>query len=530
MHFPYNGIVHHVLDKENFMSQVSSIQQGGDDGRRIDLLSGSVKKEESAPSFPDVCHMMKDGMCRLDGKKCGKCTTAEEVVERATGAPEIKEDSLIAAASGSGASFMPPSLPPRLPLLEGERVKSDLLSTRSERFFAQLKEFETQFRGLLRFPLKLSHTLIREHYARFETQLAHVERLNSTRSRLILALDEHRASSKMEALTPKQAEALVTCKETVVRLARTSQFLVNYLETIIASLDRREAPTLLELHAKTGELALRILTGSELSSGEIISKTAARKVQIITYGDEFSMVRKSVSLPETGILDAQVRALRFLKNEVQKLIALSEAPHVIPHYFARITTRAGILYLERAEYDFQHLIFRRGITKTRLHTLIRDALIGISETHKRKIIHNDIKLENILIQGDQAYLSDFGLAQFEGVPCIGGTKFYAAPERLYKTGDTTRKSDIWSFGILCFVALTGSYPITKEVIDACTVLSSQSTIDAHIQAELAKATSRTSALDPDGHLQEVIIQCLKHNKDERPTAEELLALPFFNPE
>jgi|GEM_PF-3539258 len=109
-------------------------------------------------------------------------------------------------------------------------------------------------------------------------------------------------------------------------------------------------------------------------------------------------------------------------------------------------------------------------------------LLTIAETikhaHSRGVIHRDIKPENIVLQYDEAheqwkpYLTDFDLAWFSTASVLTtealGTVYYAAPEQLSKPGSAaahTNTVDVFSFGQLCFYALTNSDPTPLSMAD-----------------------------------------------------------------
>ena len=95
-------------------------------------------------------------------------------------------------------------------------------------------------------------------------------------------------------------------------------------------------------------------------------------------------------------------------------------------------------------------------------------LLGLDFIHQKRIVHRDIKLDNVLInkieEGEfNVKIADFGLATFlpEGnhKPMLDekcGTPCYVAPEILSDEGYDT-KCDIFSMGSLMFGLLTGRY-------------------------------------------------------------------------
>ena len=102
--------------------------------------------------------------------------------------------------------------------------------------------------------------------------------------------------------------------------------------------------------------------------------------------------------------------------------------------------------------------------------ITKHVLEALAFVHSKGILHRDIKLENILITGeDTCKLSDFGLAvrleKFEPACC--GSPGYVAPEVLKHVPYGT-PADVFSLGVVLFVLLSGRSPFTgktsKEIL------------------------------------------------------------------
>merc|ERR1719272_1143640 len=94
----------------------------------------------------------------------------------------------------------------------------------------------------------------------------------------------------------------------------------------------------------------------------------------------------------------------------------------------------------------------------------RQMLLAIAYLHNNNIAHRDIKLENFLYElpegaqeGDRIKLTDLGLARFwdgkSPMRRLCGSATYIAPEVI--SNDYTTSADMWSFGILAYIMLTG---------------------------------------------------------------------------
>jgi len=94
--------------------------------------------------------------------------------------------------------------------------------------------------------------------------------------------------------------------------------------------------------------------------------------------------------------------------------------------------------------------------------IIRDVVAGLAYAHEKRLIHRDVKPENILIYSDgHAALADFGASRFShGVTRAytdAGTLGYMAPEQAY--GRVRFASDVFSMGLIAYEVLTGVLPM-----------------------------------------------------------------------
>lgn len=110
----------------------------------------------------------------------------------------------------------------------------------------------------------------------------------------------------------------------------------------------------------------------------------------------------------------------------------------------------------------KHTDHARHITSTKEFKLefLKKIARGIEEIHERKIIHRDIKLENILLDDNHSpYISDLGLAIFledADNAKVAGTPLYMAPEIEHE--HFSFKTDIFALGIVFYSVIHDRAP------------------------------------------------------------------------
>jgi len=88
---------------------------------------------------------------------------------------------------------------------------------------------------------------------------------------------------------------------------------------------------------------------------------------------------------------------------------------------------------------------------------------GLAHWHWRSVLHRDVKLDNILLDGEGGVkLCDFGVSKIMKKDCEineqWGTPAYIAPEIISDQGYSGFSVDIWSLGVLLYAMLWGTVP------------------------------------------------------------------------
>ncbi|WP_197287555.1 serine/threonine-protein kinase [Streptomyces apocyni] len=97
----------------------------------------------------------------------------------------------------------------------------------------------------------------------------------------------------------------------------------------------------------------------------------------------------------------------------------------------------------------------------------RQVLSALRAAHAAGIHHRDVKPANIMLRDDgSAVLTDFGIAALQGSASLTatgdliGSPEYIAPERI-RGVDTDPASDLWSLGLVLYVAVEGVSPLRR---------------------------------------------------------------------
>ncbi|WP_218000621.1 serine/threonine-protein kinase [Nocardia higoensis] len=114
----------------------------------------------------------------------------------------------------------------------------------------------------------------------------------------------------------------------------------------------------------------------------------------------------------------------------------------------------------------------------------RGILAGLRAAHQVGVLHRDIKPANVLLREDGSpVLTDFGIAALHdatgltGTGNLVGSLDYVAPERLAGQ-EGNPASDLWSLGLLLFVAVEGYHPMRRDTTVATLAAVLQGTVPA----------------------------------------------------
>lgn len=134
---------------------------------------------------------------------------------------------------------------------------------------------------------------------------------------------------------------------------------------------------------------------------------------------------------------------------------------------------------------------------------------ALRHAHENRIIHRDVKPENILVGRDGvAKLTDFGIAQIVGLESMTmtgtliGSPAHMAPEQIDGTRDIDYRVDIWALGTVLYMAVTGGtlpfdadnpHSVLKRIVEGN--YQDPRRINPHVGSDLARIISRCLQVD-----------------------------------
>ncbi|KAH8739262.1 hypothetical protein FG386_000019 [Cryptosporidium ryanae] len=149
---------------------------------------------------------------------------------------------------------------------------------------------------------------------------------------------------------------------------------------------------------------------------------------------------------------------------------------------------------------------------------LTQALLGLSHLHNRKILHRDIKSQNMFISNNGLKIGDFGIAKvLENTGAFAkttiGTPYYLSPE-ICLSKPYSWSSDIWALGCVAYEMCTLRVPFDAPNLKVL--------VEKITQGKLIPIQNSYSEC-----LREIIMDMLVTNSSQRPTVNELLNYPII---
>ena len=172
--------------------------------------------------------------------------------------------------------------------------------------------------------------------------------------------------------------------------------------------------------------------------------------------DTIEGVRVALKMPHQSVVTPSM--LELFQREA-RMVAKLDHPNILPLKDASFIDGRFVIASRLGEQTLCDRLRKRIAFETALDLAIQ-MVSAVAYAHSLKIIHCDIKPENMLLLPDgRLQLADFGIARVAQKTVDGsgsGTVGYMAPEQAM--GRPSTKSDVFSLGLIIYRTLTGHLP------------------------------------------------------------------------
>ena len=162
--------------------------------------------------------------------------------------------------------------------------------------------------------------------------------------------------------------------------------------------------------------------------------------------------------------------------------------------------------------------------------LCHDIVLALVYLHLNGIIHRDLSSNNVLLIGNRAKVTDFGMSKLSSMnsrvtpmTMCPGTLVYMPPEALKEPPVYSKKLDCFSFGVVSVQVMTRQFPdpgVRFRTIDITDPRIPSGMVDVPVP-EIERRRSHIDLVNLAHPLLPVALNCLKDRDRERPSAQDL---------
>lgn len=253
--------------------------------------------------------------------------------------------------------------------------------------------------------------------------------------------------------------------------------------------------------------------GSTVDSYTIVGQIGEGDMARLYLAIDADACRRVFKVPRRTLEDDPVAVVAF-ENELRLARYLEDFPHAYMPV-ARSGGEHRYLVMEHIEgTDLWTRLRQEGcIDEAQAIALAKKIVRALAELHRRRIVHLDVKLSNIMVTREGAVrIIDFGLANHLDLPDLihesfqdpKGTPAYIAPEQFFGVRDEPR-SDLYSIGTMLYEMTTSKlpFPDAHSALDVINRIKRAPVSPRHYRPELSDAFST------------LILTCLQNLPDRR---------------
>ncbi|XP_014900125.1 NUAK family SNF1-like kinase 2 [Poecilia latipinna] len=156
--------------------------------------------------------------------------------------------------------------------------------------------------------------------------------------------------------------------------------------------------------------------------------------------------------------------LVHIRREIEIMSSLCH-PHIITIYEVFENKDKIVIVMEYASQGdlYDYICDKKNLSEHEARHFFRQIVSAVHYCHQNGIVHRDLKLENILLDGNgNVKIADFGLSNLyhrdEYLQTFCGSPLYASPEIVNGWPYRGPEVDTWSLGVLLYTLVHGTMP------------------------------------------------------------------------
>lgn len=224
-------------------------------------------------------------------------------------------------------------------------------------------------------------------------------------------------------------------------------------------------------------------------------------------------------VPEAN-LSERVKARLDMEINCQQAIQSQYVVALLDSFTLRSGQYIALEYCEGGDLD-KFLKKNGPVSESIAQKWMQQLACGLKELKSKKIMHRDLKLQNILLTAESTSaavkLADFGMSKVMDEDLTTtrlGSPIYMAPEMFVPEAKYDLKADVWSLGIVFYQMVTGELPL-----------------EAKFKAEIpmAQRSLKPVPVELSECCKDLITRMLAYESTQRISFDELFTHPFICP-
>ncbi|CAD8131755.1 unnamed protein product [Paramecium octaurelia] len=254
-----------------------------------------------------------------------------------------------------------------------------------------------------------------------------------------------------------------------------------------------------------------------------------KRIRLLGQGS-FGKAYQCESLKDHSLCVIKQIDMRYLSEEEKKetysefrIMAQLKHPNIINFREVYKTVKGKLcIVMDYAEGgDLAQLIKNHDgfFPESRILDWFTQMCLAIKHCHDRKIIHRDIKTQNMFLTKDMRIrLGDFGIARLldntrDKAHTMVGTPYYLAPE-LLENKPYSFKGDVWSLGVILYEMCAKTPPFNADSL-------------ASLALKIVRGQYQAISNNYSSQLRTLVNQLLTVNPEKRPDVHQILKMPII---